>query len=114
MRRTNQLRKEANKKFSAKRAFNVPDYENEKKEAEQEIAAIEETRDQTWEDFLSMYTEHIEKKIDPNLRTGGRRDRDLNNTSNIVEEHHEDDEALLTSPSALVKKGSSQMVVGGS
>lgn len=31
VRRTNMLREEANKKFSARRTFNVPDYEQEQK-----------------------------------------------------------------------------------
>ena len=34
----------------------------------------EAKRDQTWEEFLAMYQQHIEKKVDPSTRTANRPD----------------------------------------
>ena len=55
VRRTNLLRKEANKKFTAKRTHNVPDKELEERLKRKEKQAAEEKRDQTWGDFLKQY-----------------------------------------------------------
>jgi len=79
VRRTNLLRDEANKRFSAMRTLNVPDEELETRQKEEEFQIKEERRDQTWEEFLSMYQDHIEKRVDPNLRTGSRKELDNHN-----------------------------------
>ena len=78
VRRTQVLREAANAKCSVKSTINVPDLELEQKKKDEEFQIKEESRDQTWEEFLKMFTDHIEKKVDPNTRTSGRRERDLN------------------------------------
>jgi hypothetical protein len=55
----------------------VPDLEIEEFEANKKFEEKEAKRDQTWDEFLSMFTEHIEGKIDPLIRTGGRKDKDI-------------------------------------
>ena len=42
-----------------------------------------------------MFTDHIEKKVDPNIRTAGRKDRDLN--LSIEEEEYESREVKTKS-----------------
>jgi hypothetical protein len=82
-----------NNKFTANRTFNVPDLALEKKEADDIFQEHEEKRDQTWDEFLTMFTEHIEGKVDPNTRTAGRKDRDLMAPGTNTIEEEEDDEA---------------------
>jgi len=94
VRRTNVLRDAANPKFTAKRTINVPDLIGEKAKADTVFQEKEAKRDQTWEEFLASFTDHIEGKIDPITRTAGRRDRDLQPAGVVAPvEEEEDDEA---------------------
>lgn len=77
VRRTNMLRDTANKKFTARRTCNVPDLEFEKRQKEEAFIKAEEKRDKTWEEFLAIYQDHIEKKVDPAIRTANRKDADV-------------------------------------
>lgn len=77
VRRTNLLREDANKKFTARRMINVPDYELEEKKKKDEEAAAKANEDLSWESFLKSYTRHIEKKVDPMIRTANRKERDF-------------------------------------
>ena len=90
MRRTNVLRDVKNKKFTANRKFNIPDLAKEKREAERVVEEEEMNRDRTWEEFLNMYQDHIQGKIDPSTRTANRRDKEEK-----PDEPIEDDEAVV-------------------
>ena len=65
VRRTNVLRDAAFPKLTAKRVYNVPDSALEKEVADTKFKQQEEDRDQTWDEFLSLFGDHIEGKIDP-------------------------------------------------
>lgn len=97
VRRTDLLREEAIKKFSARRIMNVPDYDLEEKQEKAKIAEEEAAKDQTWDDFLKQYKRHIEKKIDPMERTGKRREHDFGHEK-------EDKEAVEFTSNKLPKK----------
>ena len=99
VRRTNLLREEADRKFTARRTMNVPDYDLEEKQEKAKVAAQEAAKDQSWEDFMKQYKRHIEKKIDPTERTGKRREHDFGHIQ-------EDKEAVEVTNKKVQKKNS--------
>ena len=54
------------------KTMNIPDEMLLRQMELKEAALVEAKRDTTFEEFEKMYAEHIEGKIDPNLRVGNR------------------------------------------
>jgi len=103
VRRTNVLRELNNSKYTAQRTFNVPDLGQEKEEADALFQEAEASRDTTWDEFLTMFTEHIEGKVDPTTRTAGRKDKDLQPAgANAVEEEEDDEAEVVSRPRSTI------------
>ena len=72
VKRTDTYRSKTKLKLNYGRTYDIIDEELVRNREMQKEAEEEAKRDQTWEDFLKMYQDHIEGKIDPDTRTANR------------------------------------------
>ena len=72
VKRTDTYRSMTKLKLNYGRTYDIIDEELVRNREMQKEAEEEAKRDQTWEDFLKMYQDHIEGKIDPDTRTANR------------------------------------------
>lgn len=72
VKRTDTYRSKTKLKLNYGRTYDIIDEELVRNREIQKEAEEEAKRDQTWEDFLKMYQDHIEGKIDPDTRTANR------------------------------------------
>ena len=72
VKRTDTYRSKTKLKLNYGRTYDIIDEELVRNREMQKEAEEEAKRDQTWEEFLKMYQDHIEGKIDPDTRTANR------------------------------------------
>ena len=74
VRRGDFLRTKAISGINYGRLYDVPDEIMLRQRQMAKNEEIEATRDKTFDEFMEMFGEHIEGKVDPNTRVGGRPD----------------------------------------